>query len=127
MIHFLTSKTRVAPHLEAHDTPETQFLASTISMKELAVGLHVVTDKPTLADLRADLGWVDVRPFSTRHAFVAGQIEAALRDRGVPQDRLNALGGDVLVGGVARAENATVVTENEDDFELLPGVDVEPY
>lgn len=94
---------------------------------ELAVGLHHVEDDPTVADLRSALGWLDVLPFSTRHAFHAGRIEQALDREGVPRDRRNSLGGDILVGGVALAEDATVVTENADDFELLPGVRVESY
>lgn len=36
-------------------------------------------------------------------------------------------GGDVLIGGVALAEDAAVVTRNVDDFELLPDVPVETY
>lgn len=126
-VHFLTDESRVKPYLEAHDAPETEFLASTITMKELAVGVHHVEDDPSVADLQADFGWVTVLPFSSRHAFYAGQIENALIQRGTPQDQLNALGGDVLIGGVARAEDATVVTLNTDDFELMPDVDVEDY
>lgn len=127
LVHYLTRGSRVEPYLSEHDGPETEFLTTTITMKELAVGLHHVEDDPTLADLRSDLGWVDVLPFSTRHAFHAGRIEDALDRRGVPRDRINAIGGDILVGGVALAEDATVVTENTDDFELLPDVRVESY
>lgn len=126
-VHFLTDEARVKPYLEAHDTPETEFLASMITMKELAVGVHHVEDDPSVADLHADFGWVDILPFSMRHAFYAGQIENALIQQETPQEQLNALGGDILVGGVAVAENATVVTQNTDDFELMPGVDVERY
>lgn len=127
LIHYLTRKSRVEPYLAEHDGPETEFLTTPISMKELAVGIHQARNEPTIADLQADLGWVEVVPFSTRHAFYAGKIEEALDRQGVPQDRLNALGGDVLIGGVALAEDATVVTENTDDFELLPDVPVESY
>lgn len=127
LVHYLTRPSRVEAYLAEHDTPETTFLASAISMKELAVGLHRVEDDPGLADLTADFGWLDVLPFATRHAFHAGQIEHDFRSRGVPQDRINAVGGDVLIGGAARAEGATVVTENAADFQLMPDVRVEPY
>lgn len=127
LVHYLTDGSRVEPYLEANDGPETEFLTTTITVKELAVGVHRVEDDPTVADLRTDLGWVDVLPFSTRHAFYAGEIESRLREDDVPRDRLNALGGDVLVAGAALAEDATVVTENVDDFDLLPDVPVESY
>lgn len=126
-VHFLTDETRVKPYLEAHESPETEFLTSMITMKELAVGVHHVEENPTVADLHADLGWVEILPFSMRHAFYAGEIESALMQQGVPQEQRNALGGDILIGGVALAEDATVVTQNTDDFELMPGVDVETY
>lgn len=127
LVHYLTRPDRVEPYLETHDTPETTFLGSTISLKELAVGLHHVETEPSFADLTADFEWLDLRPFTARHAFHAGGIEANCHDEGLPQEQINALGGDILIGGVARAEDATVVTENVDDFQLMAGVHVEPY
>lgn len=127
LIHYLTDGDRVEPFLEANDGPATEFLTTTITVKELAVGLHRVEDDPSIAQLRSDLGWIDVVPFETAHAFHAGRIEAALDERGVPRDRLNSLGADVLIGGVALAEDAVVVTENVDDFDLMPDVEAESY
>ena len=127
LIHYLTRESRVEPYLEEHEGPDTEFLVSTITMKELAVGLHHVEDDPTIADLRSDLGWIEVLPFSTRHAFYAGQIEETLRQEGIPEDRINSLGGDILIGGVALAEGASVVTENGEDFKLMPAVEVDHY
>lgn len=125
--HYLTRPTRVEAYLEAHGTPETTFLGSLISLKELAVGLHHVEVEATLADLVADFEWLDLRPFTARHAFHAGGIEEHCHDEGFPQEQINALGGDILIGGVALAEDATVVSENVDDYQLMPGVHVESY
>lgn len=127
LVHYLTRPSRVEAYLAEHDTPETTFLASAISLKELAVGLHHVEDDPGVADLTADFGWLDVLPFETRHAFHAGEIEQDFRTRGLPQEKINALGGDVLIGGTARAEGATVVTGNAQDFQLMPDVRAESY
>jgi predicted nucleic acid-binding protein len=126
-VQFLTDESLVKPYLEAYDTPETEYLSSMVTMKELAVGVHHVEDDPSVADLHADFGWVDILPFSMRHAFYAGKIEQQFIEEGMPQEQRNALGGDVLLGGVALAEDATVVTQNTDEFELMPGVDVERY
>lgn len=127
LVHYLTSGSRVEPYLEEHDDSTVEFCTTTISMKELAAGLHHVEESPTIADLRSDLGWLEVLPFDVIHAFHAGRIETALDEQDVRQDRLNSLGGDVLIGGVAIAEDATVVTENVADFELMPDVAVETY
>jgi len=127
LVHYLTRPSAVESYLSDHDTPEVTFLASTISMKELAVGLHHVEEAPGLAELTADFEWLDLRPFTERHAFHAGAIEEECRDRGLPQERLNAIGGDILIGGAARAEDATVVTRNMTDFQQMSGVAVESY
>lgn len=126
-VHFLTNPSLVESYLEAHDTPETEYLSSTITMKELAVGVHHVEDDPSVAELHSDFGWTNIIPFSIPHAFYAGKIQHELEDQGLPRDKLNSLGGDILIGGIALAENATVVTQNVGDFELLPGVSVETY
>lgn len=127
LVHYLTRPPLVEPYLDEHDTPETTFLGSVISIKELAVGLHHIEEAPTLADLTADFEWLDLRPFTERHAFHAGLIENYLREEGLPRQQINALGGDILIGGVARTADATVVTRNVDDFQLMPGVHVEGY
>lgn len=127
LVHFLTRPDRVEPYLETHDTAETTFLGSTISLKELAVGLHHVEAEPSFADLTADFEWLSLRPFTARHAFHAGEIQSSCHEESLPQEQINALGGDILIGGVARAEDATVVTENVTDFQLMPGVQVERY
>lgn len=127
LIDFLTRGEEVRPYLEANDGPETEFLTTSISMKELAAGLHRVGDEPSISELRSDLGWTEVLPFSTRHAFYAGRIEDQLNRRDIRGDRLNSLAGDVFVGGVALAEDAAVVTRNVEDFAPLHEVDVETY
>lgn len=71
---------------------------------------------------------VDIIPFQTEHAFLAGKLEAQLhQDENVNQDKINSLTGDVLISAVAKEVGATVVTENTDDFEILDSVPVETY
>jgi predicted nucleic acid-binding protein len=96
-------------------------------LKELAVGLHHVEDDPNLADLTVDFAWLDVLPFTVNHAFHAGYIEAYSTEQGLPREKINSLGGDILIGGVAVAEDASVVTEHVDEFHLMPDVSVEAY
>lgn len=125
LAHYYGGDARVESYLST-DRDE-DLITSTINVEEIAVGLHTVEDDPSLADLRADLGWLTVLPFEPADAFAAAEIETdLLADDSVGQDRINALAGDVLIAGVADNRGATVVTENVDDFETL-SVPVETY
>lgn len=125
LAHYARGTDVVSEYLSEHEGE--QFVTSTINIKEIAVGAHLVDD-PTLEEVLTDFGWVDIRPFSAEHAYFAGEIEAQLQDDPeVRQDRINALMGDVLIAGVAMALDAPVVTQNVDDFELFDGLSVETY
>jgi len=66
--------------------------------------------------------------FDSETSFVAGELEAGLhRDETVNQDKINALAGDLLIAAVAKQRDATVVTQNTDDFKRFDGVTVESY
>ncbi|QPV64943.1 PIN domain-containing protein [Halosimplex litoreum] len=126
LAHYYRGDDRVESFLEAHDDEE-DLVTSAINVEEIAVGVHTVEDDPSLESVLADLGWLTILPFKPEDAFAAARIEAALHaDETVAQDRINALAGDVLIAGVAENRDATIVTENVDDFEAL-GVSVEAY
>ncbi|WP_123535163.1 type II toxin-antitoxin system VapC family toxin [Halosimplex salinum] len=127
LAHYYRGDPRVESFLSAHEDGDEDLFTSTINVEEIAVGVHTVEDDPSLESLLADLGWLRVTPFEDEDAFAAAAIEAELLDDdGVGQDRINALAGDVLIAGVADRRDATVVTENVDDFEAL-GVPVKAY
>lgn len=111
----------VGTYLADHDA--TTLVVSTISLQELAVGEVVARDE-SLAAIRGHLGAFDIRPYTAEHAYEGAVIEATLRTRG---DYDPALARDVLIGGVARALEAPVVTRNEDHFAQFDDVTVETY
>ena len=114
----------VAEYLEENEAAD--FVTSTLCIEELAVGKHVAGD-PTGADVLAPYGWLEVVPFRTDHAIVAGEMEAELHaDGSANREYINAVTGDLLVAAVARAMDATVVTNNREDFERFD-VAVEAY
>ena len=126
LAHYYRGDDRVESFLDAHDDEE-DLVTSAINVEEIAVGVHTVEDDPSLESVLADLGWLAVLPFEPADAFAAAGIEAAIHaDETVARDRIDALAGDVLIAGVAENRDATVVTENVDDFEAL-GVPVEDY
>jgi predicted nucleic acid-binding protein len=124
LVDYERGEAAVADYLEANEDED--YCTSTLCIKELAVGKHVVDD-PTESDVLAPYGWLDVVPFETSHAVTAGEMEAALHeDDSVNRDRINAITGDLLIAAVARSTGATVVTANVDDFESFQ-VPVESY
>lgn len=125
LAHYARGADAVSAYLSEHEGE--QFVTSTINIKEIAVGAHLVDD-PTHEEILTDFGWVDIRPFSTDHAYFAGEIEAQLQDDPeFRQDRINSLMGDILIAGVALTLDAPIVTRNVDDFEPFDGVSVETY
>lgn len=125
LVHYWGGEEEVAAYLETHD--EAEFVTTTFNLKEIAVGRELQGELDR-HEIRSTFEWVDIVPFEREHAFLAGELEAQLhRDDEVNGDKINALTGDVLIAAVARAEGATVVTENVEDFELFDEVSVERY
>lgn len=126
LIHYWAGRDAVGEYLETHEETTT-FVTTPINLKELAVGRTLQGGNPR-QEIRSRFSWVEVVPFRTEHAVLAGELEADLRSNGdFNQDKINALTGDVLIGAVALDLGAPVVTRNVEDFGLLDGVEVETY
>jgi predicted nucleic acid-binding protein len=124
LVHYWAGREAVRDYLERHE--ESEFATTTLNIEEIAVGRELQGHGNRHAIL-SQFEWLRIVPFRAEHAFVAGQLEAALhRDDEINRDKINALTADVLIAAVADAQGATVVTENTTDFELL-GVPVETY
>ena len=125
LIHYWGGYDGVRTYLEAHD--DTEFVTTALNIKEIAVG-RALQGELSPPEIRSTFDWVQLLPLDTDTAFVAGEIEAALhRDEDVNQDKINALAGDLLIAAAAKQRDATVVTQNTDDFERFDGVTVESY
>jgi predicted nucleic acid-binding protein len=125
LIHYWAGRQGVKDYLERNE--EFELVTTTFNIKEIAVG-RALQGKFDRHEILETFEWVNIIPFQTEHAFLAGQVEAELhRDESVNQDKINSLTGDVLIAAVAKETGATVVTENKDDFEFLGDVSVETY
>lgn len=125
LIHYWAGRDAVASYLETHE--EEPFVTTTLNIKELAVG-RAMQGKLDPYEIRSTVDWTTIIPFRAEHAFVAGELEAALRqNETINQDKINSLAGDVLIAAVAKETGATVVTRNTNDFELFDDVSVESY
>lgn len=126
LIHYWRGEGAVAAYLDDHES-ETEFLTTTINLKEIAVG-RAIQGHLDRRDILGTFDWVRIVPFDIEDAFVAGELEAPLHlDEGVDRNEIAAIGADVLIAAVSRDYGAPVVTKNVDDFERFEGVSVETY
>lgn len=125
LIHYWGGHSDAREYLEIQDQAE--FVTTTLNIKELAVG-RAIQGALDPFEIRSTFEWLTVVPFRFEHAIHAGELEATLHGNdAINQDRINSLTGDVLIAAVARETGATVVTRNDDDFQLFDGVTVESY
>ena len=125
LIHYWAGTEDTGSYLNTHE--DEAFITTTLNIKELAVGTELRGDID-VSDIIPTFEWVDVRPFRTEHALIAGGLEAKLhRDERVNRDEINALAADLLIAAVALDAGATVVTRNTEDFERFDDLDVEAY
>ena len=104
----------------------TEYLTTTINLKEIAVGRKLVGEFDPV-EIQSQFEWVRVVPITPASAWAIAEIESDLHQADeVNRDRINALAGDAIIAGVAADLDATVVTDNVDDFETL-GVPTETY
>ena len=125
LIQYWAGHEGARDYLERNE--EFELTTTTLNIKEIAVG-RALQGKLDRHEILETFEWLNIVPFQTEHAFLAGQVEAELhRDESLNQDKINSLTGDVLITAVAKETGATVVTENKDDFEFLGDVSVETY
>jgi predicted nucleic acid-binding protein len=115
----------VARFLEDCEEKGETLITSSINLKEIAVGRFLVEEpKPSIEDVLADFGWLEVEPFSEKGALEAARIESELRQS---DDYEPELAADVLIAGVACSLGAPVVTRNTEDFDTFEVVSIEEY
>ncbi len=125
LIHHWGGRESVRSYLDSQPDG-TEYVTTTINLKEIAVG-RTLADAFDPEEIDAQFEWLRVVPITREAAWETAAIEARLRrDDALNRDRINSLAGDAVVAGAAAALDATVVTENVDDFRTL-GVSAEPY
>ena len=116
LIYFFKGKGRVAEQLLA--LPPHAMAIPAITLFELATGLRKsAAPEKRRQQLRALTDLVAVLPFTAREAEAAAMVRAALEQRGQPIGPY-----DVLIACTALAHNATLVTNNQNEFARIEGL-----
>jgi tRNA(fMet)-specific endonuclease VapC len=118
LIYFFKGEGDVAKHLLA--TPPTQVAVPTIVLYELYVGIARSSAPSRRAQqLQGMIDLVTILEFSASAAKESAEIRAALEHAGTPIGPI-----DTLIAGIARTNNAVLVTRNEREFSRVNGLKV---
>jgi len=97
---------------------EGQMCISSITLGELVHGAEQSTEpERNLADIERLIARLEVKPFDPQAAIHFGQIRAALAKIGRPVGPY-----DAMIAGHARALALVLVTNNENEFQRVPGL-----
>jgi len=106
---------RVRRAFKKHDG---QMCISSITLGELIYGAEKSTaPEQNLADIESMISRLEVKPFDSQAAIHFGQIRAALAKIGKPIGPY-----DAMIAGHARGLGLVLVTNNEDEFQRVPGL-----
>ena len=95
-----------------------QMCISSITLGELVYGAEKSTaPEQNLADIESFIARLEVKPFDSQAAIHFGQIRATLAKIGTPIGPY-----DAMIAGHARALALVLVTNNESEFERVPGL-----
>ena len=96
---------------------------SSVTLGELVFGAeHSQAIEKNLADIEALIARLDVLPFENKAAYHFGQIRAALYE---PCSPIGAY--DMMIAGHARALGLVLVTNNQKEFQRVPGLLLENW
>ena len=100
-----------------------QMCISAVTLGELVFGAeHSQQVERNLTDIEAMAARLEVLPFDSKAAYHFGQIRATLYAMGPPIGPY-----DMMIAGHARASGLTLVTNNVNEFERVPGLLLENW
>ncbi|MEO1763687.1 MAG: type II toxin-antitoxin system VapC family toxin [Cyanobacteria bacterium J06629_18] len=95
---------------------------SIITYYEIVSGLKHRDAQKQLKSFLEFAEYNTVLPLTERSATISADIYANLRSKGTPIDDI-----DILIAGIAIANNLVVVTNNRRDFEKIQNLDIEDW
>ncbi|MDP1717301.1 MAG: tRNA(fMet)-specific endonuclease VapC [Burkholderiales bacterium] len=117
-IVIYTMKNRPERVRDAFKKHDGQMCISSITLGELVYGAEKSTvPEQNLADIESMISRLDVKLFDSQAAIHFGQIRAVLARIGKPIGPY-----DAMIAGHARALGLVLVTNNENEFQRVPGL-----
>lgn len=122
-ILIYTMKNRPANVKKSFNLHAGQMCISSVSLGELVFGAERSGQvERNLADIEMMIAHLEVLPFGTMEASHFGQIRAHLYTKGQPIGPY-----DMMIAGHARATGMILVTNNENEFIRVPGLQIENW
>ncbi len=109
---------QIANYLDEHD----RLSITIITYYEVLRGLRYVNATRQLHDLENFVADNEVLPLDTQSVKRAAEVYAILRQQGQLISE-----GDLLIAGIALANNCVLVTNNISHFERIPNLEVENW
>lgn len=121
VIYTMKNRPRqVKKQFQRHDG---RMAVSSVTLGELVFGAEYSKEAgKNLADIEELIARLEVLPFESKAAYHFGQIRAALYKAGTPIGAY-----DMMIAGHARALGLVLVTNNEKEFQRVPGLMLENW
>ncbi|BAZ17616.1 PilT protein domain protein [Calothrix sp. NIES-4071] len=119
---FFRNQTLVVERFEAYIREHGKINISIITYYEILSGLKHRDAQKQLTSFLEFASYNTILPLSTRSVTLSADIYANLRKKGTPVDDI-----DILIAGVAIANNLVIITNNRRDFEKFEGLEIEDW
>ena len=121
-VHILNGK---FPYLNKHylECERSEIKIPSVVLFELYYGAEKSQQRErNFSKIRVFTSEVEIVPFDSQAAEVAGKIRARLESAGIPIG-----GNDLLIAAIARANNGILVTNNTREFSRVPDLSIEDW
>ncbi len=117
-IVIYTMKNRPSRIRDSFKKHNGQMCISSVTLGELIYGAEKsAAPERNLADLESMIARIEVKPFDSPAAIHFGQVRAVLAKAGTPIGPY-----DAMIAGHARALALVLVTNNQNEFQRVPGL-----
>jgi tRNA(fMet)-specific endonuclease VapC len=119
---FFRNHSLVVERFQAYLNDHDKINISIITYYEIVSGLKHRDAQKQLTSFQEFVSYNTVLPLSTSSATISADIYANLRNKGTPIDDI-----DILIAGIAIANNLIIVTNNIRDFGKIENLEIQDW
>ena len=119
---FFRNQVKVVERFQAYVKEHSKINISIITYYEIISGLKHRDAQKQLTSFLEFASYHTVLPLTTDSTHVSSDIYASLRKKGTPVDDI-----DILIAGIAIANNLILATNNQRDFSKIEGLEIEDW